>query len=97
MFHNECGHQEVEQTVVFMCGRFYWGTLLQNTQHWVKNCQHCKTAMALNTDPESLQVSLVVNYPMKLLCLDFMKVDPRESGKENNVGMLNAFFSSKLV
>ena len=82
MLHDECGHQGLEHTVVLIQERFYWGTMLQDIQNWVKNCQHCKTAKGPYTDPEP-QGSIVINHPMDLLCLDFIKVDPGMKGKKN--------------
>ena len=55
--------------------------MTKDIQSWVKNCQHCKTAKGPHTDPEPPQGSIVVNDPMDLLCLDFMKVDLSKNEK----------------
>ena len=43
--------------------------------------------------------SIVVNNPMDLLCIDFMKVDPSKDGKENVLAMADEFskFSVAVV
>ena len=83
--------------IALVCERFCWGTMLHDIQSWVKNCQHCKTVKGPYTDPEPPQGSVVVNNPMDLLYLDFMKLDPSESGKENVLVMTDVFSKFNVV
>ena len=73
--------------------------MLYDIQSWVKNCKHCKTAKDPYTDPEPCLGSIVMNNPMDLLCLDFMKLDPSMNGKENVLVMMDTFskFSVAVV
>ena len=65
--------------------------MLYDVQGWVKNCQCCKTVKGPYTDSEPPQGLIVVNNPMDLLLIDFMKLDPSRNGKENVLVMTDAF------
>ena len=99
LLHDQQGHQAVECTLLLVCERFYWSTLLQDITRWVKNCKRCQTAKGPYVDPDPAQGSIVANNPMDLLCIDFMKVDPSKDGKENVLVMTDAFskFSVAVV
>ena len=43
----------------------------------VKNCKWCQTAKGPYVDPDQSQGSIIANNPIDLLCIDFMKVDPK--------------------
>ena len=68
--------------------------MLYDIQSRVKNCQHCQTAKGPYTDPEPPQGSIVANNLMDLLLIDFMKLDPSKTGKENVLVMTDAFSKS---
>ena len=80
-------------------GKVLLGELWHDVQNWVKNCQHCKAANGPYTDPEPPQGSTLVNNPMDVLCLDFIKVEASKSGKRNILVMMDAFskFSIAVV
>ena len=51
------------------------------------------------TDPKTKPGMIIANNPMDLLCIDFTKVDPSKSGKENILVLTDAFtkFSQAFV
>ena len=69
--------------------------LLLDITNWVKNCKQCQTLKGPHVDPDPLQGSIIVNNPMDLLCIDFMKVNLSKEGKEDILVMTDTF--SNLV
>ena len=50
-------------------------------------------------DPKTKLGTIIANNPMDLLCIDFTKVDPSKSGKENILVLTDVFtkFSQAFV
>ena len=51
------------------------GTLFQDVTNWVKNVRDVKTAKVLYIEPQLYQGSIVINNPLYLVHIDFMKLD----------------------
>ena len=49
----------------------------------MKTCPQCQKAKVDYTDPKTKLCTIIANNPIDLLCIDFTKVDPSKSGKEN--------------
>ena len=66
---------------------------------WVTQCSCCQVAKGNYTTPRPKIGHLESNNPMDLLCLDFTKIDPSRTGKENVLIMTDAFskFSVAVV
>ena len=64
-----------------------------------KPVARCQTAKGDYTDTKTKLGSIIANNPMDLLCIDFTKVDPSKSGKENILVLTDAFskFSQVFV
>ena len=99
LLHDGQGHQGLERTLALCCKRFYWNTMFQDVTNYAKNCPHCQTAKGDYTDPKTKLGKIIANNPMDLLCINFTKVDPSKSGKENILGLTDAFskFSQAFV
>ena len=99
LLHNGQGHQGLERTLALCQERFYWNTMFQDVSEYVKTCPRCQTAKGDYTDPKTKLGSIIANNPMDLLCIDFTKVDPSKSGKENILVLTDAFskFSQAFV
>ena len=99
LLHNGQGHQGLERTLALCWERFYWNTMFQDVSNYVKTCPHCQTVKGDYTDPKTKLGSIIANNPMDLLCIDFTKVDPSKSGKENILVLTDAFtkFSQAFV
>ena len=65
--------------------------MCQEVNNWVKSCKRCKVAKGLYNDPNVKQGSLIANYPLEILCLDFTTMDCNKDGKENIFVMTDAF------
>ena len=99
LLHDGQGHQGLERTLALCRERFYWNTMFQDVTNYVKTCPRCQTAKGDYTDPKTKLGSIIANNPMDLLCIDFTKVDPSKSGKENILVLTDAFtkFSQAFV
>ena len=62
-----------------------------DADHWLSNCQQYIVAKGNYSEPKTLQGSLVSNWPLELLCIDFTKVDVSKGGKENILVLMDAF------
>ena len=99
LLHNGQGHQGLERTLALCQERFYWNTMFQDVSNYVKTCPRCQTAKGNYTDPKTKPGNIIANNPMDLLCIDFTKVDPSKSSKENILVLTDTFtkFSQAFV
>ena len=99
LLHDGQGHQGLERTLALCWERFYWNTMFQDVTNYVKTCPWCQTAKGDYTDPKTKLGSIIANNPMDLLCIDFTKVDPSKSSKENILVLTDAFtkFSQAFI
>ena len=97
--HDDMGHQGLERTLELLRERVYWPTMADDASKWVSRCTRCQVAQGTYTDPKPKIGQLESNNPLDLLCLDFTKIDPSKTGKENVLVMTDAFskFSVAVV
>ena len=97
--HDDMGHQGLEKTMELLQERVYWPTMAMGASNWVSQSSHCQVAKGNYTTPRPKIGHLETNNPMDLLCLDFTKIDPSRTGKENILIMTDAFskFSVAVV
>ena len=95
--HNDMGHQGLEKTMELLLERVYWPTMAADMSNWVSQCSHCQVAKGNYTTPRPKIGHLESNNPMDLLCLDFTKIDPSRTGKENVLIMTDAFFKFSIT
>ena len=99
MLHDDYGHQGLDRTLALVRERFYWSMMNHDATEYDTNCHRCHVAKGHYTGPHTQQGLLVVNNPLDLLCIDFLKVDPSRDGKENILVLTDAFtkFSQAFV
>ena len=99
LLHDGQGHQGLECTLALCQERFYWNTMFQDVTNYVKNCPHCQTVKGDYVDPKAKLGTTIANNPMDLSCIDFTKVDPSKSGKENILVLTDTFtkFSQAFI
>ena len=97
--HDDFGHQSLDRCLQLIRERFYWPGMANDAEVWVKRCQRCSISKGDYTGPYTKQGSLVANRPLDLLCVDFTKLDPSKSGKENVLVVTDVFskFSQAFV
>ena len=70
--------------------------MAKNTQSWVTNC-HCQIAWGDYNQPKPNIGHLEAHNPLDLVCLDFTKIDPSKTGKENILVITDAFTKFSLA
>ena len=65
--------------------------MAQDISERVKGCRHCRIAKSDYNEPKPKLGNLIANKPLDLFCIDFNKVDPSCTGKENVLVMTDAF------
>ena len=94
--HDDMGHQGLERTLELLRERVYWPMMADDASKWVSRCTRCQVAQGTYTDPKPKIGQLESNNPLDLLCLDFTKVDPSKTGKENVLAGLPRMLGSVL-
>ena len=57
--------------------------MAKDAQTWVTNCHHCQITRGDYNQPKPKISHLEAHNPLDLVCLDFTKIDPSKTGKEN--------------
>ena len=73
--------------------------MAQDASEWIKGCRRCHIVKSDYNEPKPKLGNLIANNPPDLLCIDFTKVNPSRTGKENVMVMTDAFtkFSQAIV
>ena len=91
------GHQGINRTMDLLRERVYWPSMAKDAQSWVTGCHCCQIARGDFTQPRTKIGHLEANNPLDLVCLDFTKIDPSETGKENILIITDAFTKFSLA
>ena len=81
--HDHMGHQGIDRTLDLLRERVYWPSMAKDAQDWVTNCRRCQIARGDYNQPKPKIGHLEAHNPLDLVCLDFTKIDPSKTGKEN--------------
>ena len=95
--HDHMGHQGIDKTMDLLGERVYWPSMVKDTQNWVTNCHHCQIAWGDYNQPKTNIGHLEAHNPLYLVCLDFTKINPSKTGKENVLVITNAFTKFSLA
>ena len=71
--------------------------MAKDAQSWVTNCHHYEVARGNYNLPKPKIVHLEAHNPLDLVCLDFTKIDPSKTGKENVLVITDAFTKFSLA
>ena len=71
--------------------------MAKDAQDWVTNCRHCQIARGDYNQPKPKIGHLEAHNPLDLVCLDFTKIDPSKTGKENVLVITDAFTKFSLA
>ena len=95
--HDHMGHQGIDRTLDLLGERVYWPSMAKDAQNWVTNCRCCQVAGGDYNQPKPKIGHLEAHNPLDLVCLDFTKIDPSKTGKENVLVITNAFTKFSLA
>ena len=95
--HDHMGHQGIDRTLDLLRERVYWPSMAKDAQNWVTNCHHRQIAWGNYNQPKPKISHLEAHNPLDLVCLDFTKIDPSKTGKENVLVITDAFTKFSLA
>ena len=95
--HNHMGHQGIDQMLDLLRERDYWPSMAKDAQSWVTNCHCCQIARGNYNQPKPKISHLEAHNHLDLVCLDFAKIDPSKTGKENVLVITDAFTKFSLA
>ena len=93
--HDHMGHQGIDRTLDLLRERVDWPSMAKDAQNWVTNCRHCQIARGDYNQPKPTIGHLEAHNFLDLVCLDFTKIDPSKTGKENVLVITDAFTNIK--
>ena len=71
--------------------------MAKDAQSWVTNCRGCQIARGDYNLPKPKIGHLEAHNPLDLVCLDFTKIDPSKTGKENILVITDTFTKFSLA
>ena len=95
--HDHMGHKGIDRTLDLLRERVYWPSMAKDAQNWVTNCRRCQIARGDYNQPKPKIGHLEAHNPLDLVCLDFTKIDPSKTGKENILVIIDAFTKFSLA
>ena len=95
--HDHMGHQGIDRTLDLLRERVYWPSMAKDAQNWVTNCRRCQVTRGDYNQPKPTIGHLEAHNPLDLVCLDFTKIDPSRTGKENVLVITDAFTKFSLA
>ena len=91
------GHQGINRMLELLREWVYWPSMAKDAQNWVTNCRRCQIAQGDYNQPKPKIGHLEAHNPLDLVCLDFTKIDPSKTGKENVLVITDAFTKFSLA
>ena len=95
--HEHKGHQGIDRTLDLLRERVYWPSMVKDAQDWVSKYCHCQIARGDYTQPKPKIRHLEAHNSLDLVCLDFTKIYPSKTGKENVLVITNTFTKFSLA
>lgn len=80
--HNDVGHPGKDRTTSLVRERFFWPLMTLDIEKWVNECDRCLRRKT-PTNTRAPLVSIQTTYPLELVCMDFLTVDPCKGGFGN--------------
>ncbi|MCG8048820.1 MAG: DDE-type integrase/transposase/recombinase, partial [Candidatus Thiodiazotropha taylori] len=93
--HNDMGHPGKDRTLSLLRDRFYWPGMTVDVENWVKNCGRCIRRKA-NTDVRAPLVNITSSYPLELVCIDYLTLEPSK-GNICNILVITDHFTRFAV
>lgn len=91
--HDDVGHMGLERTLDLIRARFYWAKMSADVENKIKTCNRCIRCKSLPEKAAPL-VNIIATRPLKLVCMDFLTVEPESSNTKNILVIMDSFFCS---
>ena len=93
--HNDMGHPGKDRTLSLLRDRFYWPGMTSDTENWIKNCGRCIRRKS-KTDVRAPLVNITSHYPLELVCIDYLTLEPSQ-GNISNILVITDHFTRFAV
>ena len=80
--HDDMGHQGRDRTLALIKTRFFWLGMSADVNRKVRECGRCIRQKS-NPRPAAELVNITSSYPMELVCIDYLSLEPSKGGFEN--------------
>ena len=80
--HNDMGHPGKERSVSLVRNRFYWPGYTVDCEKWVEKCDRCLRRKS-SVNIRAPLVSIESSYPLEMVCIDYLTVEPCKGNIEN--------------
>ena len=93
--HNDMGHPSKDRTMSLLRDRFFWPGMFSDTESWIANCERCIRRKS-KTNIRAPLVNISTKYPLELVCLDYLTLEPSK-GNICNVLVITDHFTRFAV
>lgn len=80
--HTDIGHPGRDRTLSLVRDRFFWPGMSTDVEQFVKNCDRCIMRKS-DTNTRAPLVGITTTYPLELVCMDFLTLEPSKGGIAN--------------
>ena len=94
--HTDIGHPGKERTLSLIRERFYWPNMTSDIEKWVSTCDRCIRRKS-STNIRTELVSIETTYPLELVCMDYLTLEPAKGGISNILVITDHFTKYALA
>ena len=91
--HDNMGHLGRNRVTALASERIYWPGYHRDLEDYIKQCPRCLRAKHRNQNPVAPLHPITSTYPMELVCIDYLSLDPCK-GKFENVLVVTDHFTN---
>ena len=89
--HDDVGHAGIWKCTRLLRNRFYWAHINQDMEQHIKMCDRC---FRFKTKPGTVPLeNIEASYPMELVHMDYLTIEPNKSEKDINVLVVTDHFT----
>lgn len=89
--HDRAGHLGVEKTLGLARRRFFWPGLARGVEEWCRQCVRCNLHKTPANKVSAPLVAIQSEYPLQIVSVDFLSLEPARSGMCNILVMMDHF------
>ena len=79
--HDNMEHLGIERTTSLLRDRFYWPSIVEDTEKHIKSCPRC---LRFKTQPEKAEWNpIIATRPLELVHIDYLTIEPPPNSKSN--------------
>ena len=77
--HNDIDHPGRDRTISLLRERFFWPGMTKDAEEWIENCDRC-VRRKCGSDIRAPLVNVDTSYPLELVCMDYLTLEPSKGG-----------------